>query len=109
MLAAGVADEYRSPLNPMTLSSVSDTPVNGVLVVEASACRVKLDNLVAHLESREVFGLLCVLAGLVGLLARGPEAAGGLLPDVWGAAVGSESCDVCRRLNNNKSVKVCVD
>jgi hypothetical protein len=48
VLAAGVPNKYRPHLDAVAWSTVGRTPVNGVLVVEASACRVKLDQLVAH-------------------------------------------------------------
>ena len=65
MLAAGVADEYCPALYAMAWPAVGGTPVNSVLVIEAAACRVKLDQLVAHLgRPWGWFELLYVAAGV---------------------------------------------
>lgn len=48
MCAAGVADQDRPALHSMAGPSIRSAPVDGVLVVEAAARRVKLNQLVAH-------------------------------------------------------------
>lgn len=50
MLAASVSDQYRPHLDSMARAAVGRATVNGVLVVEAPAVRVELNQLVAHLE-----------------------------------------------------------
>ena len=47
MLSASVSDEDGALLDGMT--AVGSTTINGVLVVEAPARRVELNNLVTHL------------------------------------------------------------
>jgi hypothetical protein len=48
VLAAGVSDEDLSLLDAVSGAAISDATVNGVLIVEAPASRVQLDELVAH-------------------------------------------------------------
>jgi hypothetical protein len=48
VLAAGVSNEDGPSLDAVARLAKGRAPVNGVLVVEASACRVELDELVAH-------------------------------------------------------------
>ena len=70
MLAAGIPNQYRLSLDAMPWPAVCRTSVNRVLVVEAAAGRVELDQLVAHGES---LGVGCAVSELVQLL---PVAAG---------------------------------
>lgn len=58
MCAAGIADVDGALLDVVAWSSVCRAAVNGVLVVEASASRVELNELIAH-------GDVCVLCGVV--------------------------------------------
>lgn len=51
-----VADQYRPYLDAVSRPAVGRAPVNGVLVVEALACRVALDQLIAHGELRVTTG-----------------------------------------------------
>lgn len=46
--AAGVAHQDCSPLNAVAWAAVGHATIDGVLVVEAAACRVQLDQLEAH-------------------------------------------------------------
>lgn len=45
---ACVSDQDCSLLDAVSRASIAGTPVDGVLVVEAPASRVELDNLVTH-------------------------------------------------------------
>ena len=92
MLAAGIPYQDRPPLDPMARPAVCRTPVNSVLVVEAAARRVELDQLVAHDEGfltrlRLLFVVVVeveVVGGSRGLLTVG----------VRDVTTGCESCDV---------------
>ena len=48
VVAAGISNEDGPPLDAVAGLTKGRTPINGVLVVEASACRVELDELIAH-------------------------------------------------------------
>jgi hypothetical protein len=47
--AAGISDVDVALLDVVTLASIGDAAVHGVLVVEAAASRVELKQLVAHI------------------------------------------------------------
>lgn len=53
MCAAGISDINGSLLNAVIRSAVRRAAVDGMLVVEASACRVELGKLVAHCWSSD--------------------------------------------------------
>lgn len=72
MFAAGISHQDRAPLDPMARSAVCRTPVNSVLVVEAAASRVELDQLVAHGE--EVPWGLLALTRLLSVVGGGEQA-----------------------------------
>jgi hypothetical protein len=67
VFAAGIPHEDRPPLYPMARPAICRTPVNSVLVVEAVASRVALDQLVAHGEGFLTrLGWLFVVVEVVG-------------------------------------------
>jgi hypothetical protein len=97
VLAAGISHQDRPPLYPMARPAVCRTTVNSVLVVEAAASRVELDQLVAHGEGflmrLRLLLLFVVEVGSRRLLVVG----------VRDVTTGCASCDVC------PGVVMCVD
>ena len=87
MLAAGVSNQYRLPLDAMPWPAVCRTSVNRVLVVEAAAGRVKLDQLVAHLE---FLCAGCAVSDLVRLLPVAANRRQQRLSTVWRAGCDAE-------------------
>ena len=67
MLAAGVPHQHRLPLDAM--APISCTPVDSVLVVEAPADRVELNDLVAHLGKLTQESSICVRVQVMLMLA----------------------------------------